>query len=147
MAATFQSATLWALHSFKSWWLDLVADHIEYVILYLTTTALISFAITHYLLRGPDGVKVGAGLHDIVRWSIRLLGLCSLFNSSRSLIFSMTIVVFVISFGYMRKSIQLRLVLPDLKANFCIDFFTTKPVVMEENYLADHRFLSENEYR
>uniref|UniRef100_A0A7S3LJ18 Uncharacterized protein n=1 Tax=Aplanochytrium stocchinoi TaxID=215587 RepID=A0A7S3LJ18_9STRA len=59
----------------------------------------------------------------------------------------MTIVVFVISFGYMRKSIQLRLVLPDLKANFCIDFFTTKPVVMEENYLADHRFLSENEYR
>ena len=82
MATTVQTLGMYYFDSLQKRWNKLIEDNMEYVVYYLVATSFFSFAATHYLLRNEDGVKVSAGLKDVVSLCIRVIGLIFLYNST-----------------------------------------------------------------
>jgi len=141
IVATFAQSVFGAVSLFRGWWENLLRDHIEFVFLYLTLASLMSFALTHWLLKGPEGVQVGAGLQDIVRVGIRLVGALVMSLSSGSLTMSITICAIGISGTTLYSSFNGFL-------DELLDCFNPNRDVteMKENYLYGHRFQSVEEY-
>lgn len=73
---------------------SLVRTHIDYAAYFLVGAALLSFAVTHYMLRGEQGSHgPSAGIRDIVRWTIQGAGYTLVAWGSRSNQWSVAIVL------------------------------------------------------
>mmetsp|Transcript_24555 Transcript_24555/g.30015 ORF Transcript_24555/g.30015 Transcript_24555/m.30015 type:complete len:409 (-) Transcript_24555:1390-2616(-) len=126
---------------FRGWWENMLNDHIEFVFLYLTVTALMSFALTHWLLKGPEGVTVGAGLQDIFRAAIRMCGVGFIGMSSRSLTWSISLVVVSITSVLAYSSFV------NMKEDLLDRLYPKRGIAeMKNNYLYGHKFMSNEEY-
>lgn len=125
----------------RGWWEQLIMEHLEAVLMYIVVAAAVSLALTHWLLKGPRGVEVGAGLRDIVRAGIRLVGSFFIYMSTRSLFWSFCFLLLLLAFALFRGPLK------TAREQLQEKLFPDRGIaVMTENYLGNHQFLSPSEF-